>query len=261
MVTTLALTGRIEPEAVPTRSRQIAGELARRIIGGEFPVDSRLPTERELAAQFHTTRNVVREALKRLETSGLVQIRRGSGVYADNPQLTAGVEFFDVLLGLENGAINAAFLRDVLEFRGFVFRLMVRLAALRRSDAELARFHSLVAERRDAAVDPERENEITLAIFREIARATHNQVCQMLFNSVERVTRRLRALVDLPSVGFEQTQKIFERLEEAFLQHDAALAELTVIRHVDATFRAFGLGRPDGNAVLFAHNPAEGQEK
>ncbi|MBP8129728.1 MAG: FadR family transcriptional regulator [Candidatus Hydrogenedentes bacterium] len=257
----MVITGKLEQETTPTRSRKIAGDLARRIVDGEFPVGSRLPTERELAARFGTTRNVIREALRRLETGGLVQIRRGSGVYADNPQLTAGVEFFDVLMGIEDGSLNAAFLRDVLEFRGHIFRMMVRLAALRRTDAELARFGGLVAERRDAAADPALENEVTLQIFREIARATHNQICQMLFNSVERVTRRLRALVDLPTVSFEQTQKIFERLEEAFRQRDPALAEITVIRHVDATFRAFGLGRAAGSDVLFAPEPTEGLEE
>lgn len=61
--------------------RQIADQLRKLIVTGEFPVDARLPAERDLAQQLRVSRPSVREALIALEVEGLVEIRGGSGVY------------------------------------------------------------------------------------------------------------------------------------------------------------------------------------
>jgi DNA-binding FadR family transcriptional regulator len=61
--------------------RQIADQLRALIVGGEFPVGSRLPAERELAAKLGVSRPSVREALIALEVEGLVEVRVGSGIH------------------------------------------------------------------------------------------------------------------------------------------------------------------------------------
>jgi len=219
------------------RPEAIADTLTRRIVGGQYPQGMRLPTERELAAEFNSTRNVVREALKRLEANGLVNIRHGSGIYAENPQFVTGVELFDVLMTGEDGSVNGLFLRDVFEFRAYVFRFMVQLAAVRHTDEELRRLRELLDERAAMIENPERLNELSRQLFQEVARATHNQVCVLLFNTVERVALKIRTLVDLPVVGFEQSQQVFERILDPFAQRDSALAELVVLRYVQASAR------------------------
>jgi DNA-binding FadR family transcriptional regulator len=61
--------------------RQIAEQLRSLIAAGEFKPGSRLPAERELAAQLGVSRPSVREALIALEVEGWVEVRVGSGVY------------------------------------------------------------------------------------------------------------------------------------------------------------------------------------
>ena len=61
--------------------RQIADQLRGLIRAGEFAVGSRLPPERDLAAQLGVSRPSVREALIALEVEGLVEVRMGSGIY------------------------------------------------------------------------------------------------------------------------------------------------------------------------------------
>jgi DNA-binding FadR family transcriptional regulator len=61
--------------------QQVADQLLALIDRGEFPVGSRLPTERELAAKLGVSRPTVREALIALEVHGRVRIRVGSGIY------------------------------------------------------------------------------------------------------------------------------------------------------------------------------------
>ncbi|HRK18364.1 MAG TPA: FadR/GntR family transcriptional regulator [Hyphomicrobiaceae bacterium] len=65
--------------------RQVAEQLRALIDRGEYPVGSRLPTERELAAQLGVSRPTVREALIALEVDGRVRIRVGSGIYVTAP--------------------------------------------------------------------------------------------------------------------------------------------------------------------------------
>jgi len=60
--------------------RQIAEQLRGLIRAGEYPVGTRLPPERDLAAQLKVSRPSVREALIALEVEGLVEVRMGSGI-------------------------------------------------------------------------------------------------------------------------------------------------------------------------------------
>jgi DNA-binding FadR family transcriptional regulator len=64
--------------------RQIAEQMRKGMISGEFPVGARLPAERELATQLGVSRPSVREALIALEVEGWVEVRTGSGVYVLN---------------------------------------------------------------------------------------------------------------------------------------------------------------------------------
>lgn len=214
-----------------TLPQQIAAYLTRKIMNGEIAPTTRLPTERELAAEYGTTRNVIREAIKRLEAVGLVQSRQGSGTYAQNPQLSAGVELFDSLMLLDDGTVNLKLLRDALEFRTYVIRFIVRMAALRRTADELTEVERLVAVRRGARDLPDLLEETTARLFHVIAYATHNQICHLMFNTVEKVSFKVRSYVDTYIPGFESTQEVFERLVDAFQRRDPAQAELTILRY------------------------------
>lgn len=57
----------------------VAERLAAGIAEGKYPVNSLLPSEGELCAQFNVSRFTVREAIKRLQSLGLVDTRQGTG--------------------------------------------------------------------------------------------------------------------------------------------------------------------------------------
>ena len=75
-------------QSIDTRRvyQQIADQLLQLIDAGEFAVESRLPSERDLAEKFKVSRPSVREALIALEVIGVVQIKMGSGVYVCKPE-------------------------------------------------------------------------------------------------------------------------------------------------------------------------------
>ncbi len=216
-----------------TLSQEITAKLTRRIADARYPSGTRLPTERELAEEFGVTRHVVREALKRLEAVGLVRIRQGSGILVQDLPLTGGIELFDVLLMREDGSINLPVLRDVLEFRAHMVRNVVRMAAARRTDEELNELRALVEERQTCLHDPERMDEVMQRLFRVIAQATRNRVYELVFTTMGRVFFRLRALVDIPMMGQEQTDMLLRRILDAFEQQDEAMADLLVSRYLE----------------------------
>lgn len=77
-----------EPGAVKL-SDIVYAKIAGRIRSGEYPVDSRLPTENDLAEALGVSRPIVREALARLRNDGVVMSRRGSGTYVQRVHDTA----------------------------------------------------------------------------------------------------------------------------------------------------------------------------
>lgn len=64
--------------------QEIGVKLKAMLSSGQYPVGSRLPPERDIAAQFGISRAVVREALIMLELENLIDVRKGSGVYVIN---------------------------------------------------------------------------------------------------------------------------------------------------------------------------------
>lgn len=64
--------------------RTLAQELRGRIVAGEFPPGSKLPSEAEIGAEYEVSRVTVRTALQLLESRGLVDVRHGAGSFVSN---------------------------------------------------------------------------------------------------------------------------------------------------------------------------------
>lgn len=83
--------------AAPLRQMKLSDQIFDRIFGailnGEFPENSKLPTEVELAARFGVSRTVIREALARLREDGVVISRQGAGTFVKRQPNTAILGF------------------------------------------------------------------------------------------------------------------------------------------------------------------------
>lgn len=117
--------------------RQIAEQLRGLIAAGEYPLGSRLPPERDLAAQLGVSRPTVREALIALEVEGLVEVRMGSGVY-----VTA-------LEGAARGTANALGPFDIIRARALVEAELAALAARTHTPALLKKLRAAVKAMED----------------------------------------------------------------------------------------------------------------
>lgn len=112
------------------QAEKLADTLWQEIIGAQYIVGQRLPSERQLAADFSASRNTVREALQILEQSNLVVRRRGSGTFVayaaakfedDVAEITSPLQMIEVRSAVEPQMVRLAILRmvgrDIIELR------------------------------------------------------------------------------------------------------------------------------------------------
>ncbi|AVO57366.1 FadR/GntR family transcriptional regulator [Pseudomonas chlororaphis] len=114
---------------------QALEQLRQRINDGAWGIGQRLPTEPELAAELGISRNTVREAMRVLAFSGLVEIRQGDGSY-----LRAVVDPLDTLKALSQCSLEQA-----RETRQIIETEAIGLAALRRTDQDLLALREALA--------------------------------------------------------------------------------------------------------------------
>ncbi|RON81954.1 GntR family transcriptional regulator [Pseudomonas chlororaphis] len=114
---------------------QALEQLRQRINDGVWSIGQRLPTEPELAAELGISRNTVREAMRVLAFSGLVEIRQGDGSY-----LRAVADPLDTLKALSQCSLEQA-----RETRQIIETEAIGLAALRRTDQDLLALREALA--------------------------------------------------------------------------------------------------------------------
>jgi GntR family transcriptional repressor for pyruvate dehydrogenase complex len=132
----------------PSLSTVVSESLLARIRSGELPPGAQLPTESELCESYAVSRTVVREAIARLRSEGLVIPRQGKGVFVSEAPLAS---FSIPASDLEALPQTIA----LLELRLAVEVESAGLCALRRSDAEAAAIRAEMERTDSARPDPD----------------------------------------------------------------------------------------------------------
>ncbi|MEU8135388.1 FadR/GntR family transcriptional regulator [Streptodolium elevatio] len=155
-------------------SDQVAAQLRAQITSGEWPVGSRIPTEPELVEQLGVARNTVREAVRALAHTGLLDIRQGSGTY---------VLATSELSGVMHRRFADADPRHVAEVRATLESTAARLAATRRTDKDLRQLDTWLARRATAWSSGDAEAFVTAdaSLHMAVVAAGHNDVLTELY--------------------------------------------------------------------------------
>ena len=144
-------------------------EFASKIRNGLLAEGEKLPTESSLVQAYEVSRTVVREALSRLQASGLVETRHGIGTFVRAPQATA-------TLMLNADELTAAVdVMAVLELRISLETESAGLAALRRSEQQLQSIRTALRAFEEAFARGEDTVAHDLAFHTRIADATGNR--------------------------------------------------------------------------------------
>ena len=159
---------------------EIVTIIQKQIMNGTILPGTKLPPEREMAQTFNVNRTTLREALHKLETLELIEIRHGDGIYARNYMESSNLELVRALVYLEE---TKEPLISVLEIRRILIPEMAFLAAKRRTKEHVDALQQIVRSKERSVM----EKDIQVHLI--IARATGNLLYNILINFFHQIYR------------------------------------------------------------------------
>jgi DNA-binding FadR family transcriptional regulator len=166
-------------------TEQVSRQLLEAIVAGHYAPGDRLPSERNLAQVFNTSRVVVREALSSLVAKGIVDVRQGQGTTV-NPVDEWNTLDPDVLILVHGDNVSEA----LVEVRRIVEPELAALAAERITPDELEKLRAVSELPEDDTVEQHVERDTHFHLC--IAQATHNPVLLIMISSITQLLRESR---------------------------------------------------------------------
>ena len=221
----------------PVARQSLADGLAERIRqliqSSGFRSGDRLPSIADMARRFGVGHPTLREALKKLETLGIVTIRHGSGVYVgrdDNSLLISNPVF--------SGSFTRKLLVDLVEARTPIELTSVRLASANATLENIRQMKSLLEQAAESLRDDAVLSRVNMAFHREIATASGNavlgQLLEVLTNIFQEEQRAILSIYGSRQKDHDEHVLIFEALADrnADLAVERMRAHLEDVRNV-----------------------------
>ncbi|WP_275006319.1 FadR/GntR family transcriptional regulator [Promicromonospora iranensis] len=214
-------------------TEHIARQLEQQIRTGEWAVGAKLPSERELAVQFGASRNVIREVLRRLEATDLIEVAPGRGSFVAE-QSSAHARGYDALYRTERPTV-----RQLIEARIPLEVEIAGLATERASDEQVEAIVQALdrVESAGDVVDKARED---LRFHDTIAAACGNPVLRTMLSSIGGMMfeMMLRSNSD-PRIG-EPGVPHHPEIVDAIKARDVELARERMREHLALGLRTYG---------------------
>ncbi|MDC1106734.1 FadR/GntR family transcriptional regulator [Prolixibacteraceae bacterium] len=212
---------------------------------------TRLPAERELCELLSVSRTTVREALRSLSAKGLVEIRKGSGVYVSHYAMNSAL---DSVNHFYNSTFNEKWLHQLAHFRLQFEPQVARMAAKNRNGYNLeclkknidrSRLYTEYTDRKTAALDVE--------FHQLVAQATHNRFVVV---SMEPVFNLLPKLCDsiYAEDGYAAKEVVCDTHQlvyDAIVEQDEDRAEETMRNHIGEFLKHYFQYVEENNTSLF----------
>ena len=218
----------------PLRQMKLGEQIYDRIFGlivsGEFPENSKLPTEVELAGRFGVSRTVVREALSRLRDDGIVMSRQGAGTFVQRQPDKA-------ILGFR----PMASISDILRCFEFRVGLEGEAAFVAATRQDVARTED-IARALEALETIVKQGSVGAIADYDFHLAVANATCNPFFVSV---MESLRSNIDFgmnlarnlslrkPVSRVRQVQEEHSRVYDAIRKGDAEEARKAMRQHIE----------------------------
>lgn len=213
---------------------KIMEEIRHVILEGGLSPGDRLLSERELAAQLQVSRSVIREALKSLELLGIVEVRAG-GTFIKEPELDGMYHTLSYTMALDSVTIT-----DLLETRKIIEIQAIKLAAVRRTSADLTILSSILEEMKQALIDNDLQKSVDAdyKFHSSLVKASQNKVLSImmeatsdLFREVLAITReKLGQFNGMDKAIFAQHYSIYKAIKD----QDVSYAQTIMTEHLES---------------------------
>jgi GntR family transcriptional repressor for pyruvate dehydrogenase complex len=201
--------------------------LQQRIRQGDWLPGERMPSITQLARELQAGAGSIREALRSLQSIGLVTIEHGSGVYVTGkrPATELSSHFQNVSAGL---VIALAETRWILEPE------LAALAAERATDEELADIEDLTRQMEEASRLGNNFAELDVQFHRQIARAARNPILCQTMEGISDLFLESRKNIILDPDAMLRALRYHALIAEVLKQRNAPQARLLMQGHMNA---------------------------
>ncbi|WP_249366396.1 FadR/GntR family transcriptional regulator [Neobacillus rhizophilus] len=210
----------------------VIDQIKESFLNGKLPPGEKLPTERELAGFFNISRTSVREALRKLEIEGFIEIRQGSGTFIKAVPIPDSKSDFS--FSIVNNKKKLIF--EMLELRRVLEVECAFLASLRATTDDLEQILDSLELMRNSNDDVELGLRADVNFHKNIVRASHNSIFLQLIQSLsERMEDTIRATRKLRLTDSESVEDTFDEHKQIYLAiatGDSLLAKQLMEKHI-----------------------------
>lgn len=215
----------LRPVTRPRLYEQVAQQILEWVRENDLHVGDRLPPERELATRLGVSRATVSQALVAMEVVGVVAVRHGDGAVLVESSGTSKV--VDALRR------HAQQLPDIIEAREALESKLAALAAVRRTDADLARIDAALEAMATDIAAGGRGVEGDELFHAAVTTAGHSALLQRLMGEISELVKETRIESLSQPERPRESLEGHRRIAAAIRDRDAAAATEAMRDHVE----------------------------
>ncbi len=176
--------GEVVAIASPKLAQVVASEIRKRIVGGDLVAGEFLPFEAELVTMYRTSKPTIREALRILETEGLIEVRRGgrAGAQVLEPSISYAARGVGVLLQHRGTTVA-----DVWDARSILECDAVGILAAEHRAADVRSLRATAKRIRSLLDRPEVFAVEALEFHEELVRLSRNMTLHVLTQALHEI--------------------------------------------------------------------------
>ena len=220
-----------------SKAEEITDILREEILRGQYRAGERLPSERDLSARFEANRGAVREAVKKLEQLGIVDVKPG-GVRIV-PIEDATLEVLGHLMDLEE-VPDPTLVGQIFEVIGAMIALSARSAIHRASNEqteEMADIINDLIQKIDSGQDHYERWRDLGDLFTKI---NQNLILRLIGNGLKiQFVARLERTGIRPDIDKQQDRMMLNMMSKAIKERDHQAASNAIIGHFELVKKAF----------------------
>jgi GntR family transcriptional repressor for pyruvate dehydrogenase complex len=219
----------------PVRSGKVSERIVRQIkdtiLSGNMKPGDRLPPERELVERFQASRISIREALKGLETSGLLTIKPGSGVFVAELNSKPMSDSLSSILRIQKTSVN-----ELTEARVIFEPSIAKVASEKMTPEDFCKLEQNIEETSAILQSNRSARAKNIEFHTLIAESTHNSVLNLTMKTLLDVLQEMSSEIVNNSPGNVQMSIVstgyHKKLLKAFREKKSQRVYDLMLEHI-----------------------------
>lgn len=211
-------------------SDQVKNGIKKAMLQGKLRPGDKLPPEEDIARQFDVSKATAREALREMETQGLIEKHRGmhGGSFVACPGLEKLEEV--VINFYRFGGLTP---EELLEMRRILEPALVAIAAERRTDEDLAAIRANI-QAVESAISQGRQNQPKAIEFHLlVAQACHNRLISAVMEALTKIFEDILAKIPMTLDDARGDLEYNKRFHQYLKEGRKEEARELMFRHMD----------------------------